>query len=66
MTHICVSELCAAVESIHDPVLKGKIAKALDVLHRTFALYKCAPFDPCSKANGSERLLKLTLVAWQA
>jgi hypothetical protein len=39
---VSVAELQRSIESIQDSVLRGKVAKAVSLLQRTFALYRCA------------------------
>lgn len=43
MTIVTVEELAARVRAIADPVLHGKVSKALSLLQRTLALYRRAP-----------------------
>jgi hypothetical protein len=40
MERIPLSLLVFRIANINDPVLKGKVAKAIGILQRTFALYK--------------------------
>lgn len=42
MSLVTVEELAARVRCIADPVLHGKVSKALSVLQRTLALYRRA------------------------
>lgn len=44
-----VQEVAARIRAIDDPVLRGKVAKALHLLRRTLELYRCAP--PASLAR---------------
>ena len=40
MDRMPLSHLVFRIANISDPVLKGKVAKAIGILQRTFALYK--------------------------
>eukprot|EP00775_Hariotina_reticulata_P011537 gene11537-11680_t len=42
MRFVTVPELVVSIRAIDDPVLRGKIQKALHMLHRTLELYRCA------------------------
>lgn len=41
MRVVSVQEVAASIRAIDDPVLRGKIHKALHMLHRTLELYRC-------------------------
>jgi hypothetical protein len=40
MKPVPVEQIAASIRAIDDPVLRGKIQKALHMLHRTLELYK--------------------------
>jgi len=42
MSFVSVEELLHRISTIDDPVLRGKVQKALHLLHRTLELYRCA------------------------
>jgi hypothetical protein len=42
MVFVSVEELAGRIRGIQDPVLRGRVQKALHLLHRTLQLYRCA------------------------
>jgi hypothetical protein len=41
MRLVPVEQVAANIRAIDDPVLRGKVQKALHMLHRTLELYRC-------------------------
>lgn len=41
MRYITLDEVAAGIRAIDDTVLRGKVQKALHMLHRTLELYRC-------------------------
>jgi hypothetical protein len=42
MPFVPVAEVARRIRALQDPVLRGKVQKALHLLHRTLELYRCA------------------------
>jgi hypothetical protein len=53
MRLVPVEQVAASIRAIDDPVLRGKIHKALHMLHRTLELYKYAIYILFSCAGRS-------------